>query len=55
MIPNHYLEIILGLFVGSVLGFGASAIIGAFRRSRAYCKGWDAAMAFNRRTRGDVE
>ena len=51
MIPAHYLHIILGLFVGGVLGFGTCAMIGAYRRSRAYCRGWDAAMQFNRNER----
>ena len=54
MIPDHYLHIILGLIVGGTLGFGACAMIGAYRRSRAYCKGWDAAMEFIRRERGQA-
>ena len=43
MIPNHYLDIILGLIVGGILGFGASCILSSCRRAKAYNMGWNAA------------
>ena len=49
MIPDHYLHIILGLFVGSVMTGGLCYMIFAGRRSRAYSRGWNAAMEFIRR------
>lgn len=54
MIPYHYLHIILGLFVGIVLGFGACAMIGAYRRHCLYSRGWNAAMEFIRKERGQA-
>jgi hypothetical protein len=46
MIPNHYLDLILGLIAGVTIGFGLAAVISSFRRARAYNMGWNAARDF---------